>query len=572
MTTPREPRRQPQRASAFALLPLARAGGTDDPGGALEALWGPRAAEHLLNRAAFGAPKDEVARWAQAGPGALVEHLLDPGELPEPFFVEPLDVDRAALRRLDRDERRRALIRARTRDRDQLRAYTAWWMGELVAGVAPLRERMTLFWHGFFPSTMTKVKRSESMIRQNELFREHALGSYAELLHGILRDPAMLVYLDAGSNRKARPNENLARETMELFSLGEGHYTEKDVREAARALTGRSVDGHGAYVFFEKRHDHGRKRILGKRGRHDGDGFADLLLAREECARHVAGRLLVHFEGVEPDAERLASYAGTLRDHDYRLEPFLRRLFLDPAFYRDEIVGARVGSPFDYLVGASRRLGLDPPGIALARAGEILGQELFEPPSVAGWDEGEHWITTATLMDRGNLVGLLLGVLAIEPEDVLPEPEPSMEPAMAMASTDGGDERGTMEEATGAMAMASMEESGMDRAGEGPDASRVERLAHLLDKLNYVPRLNLTARLARRGATSDVRIADELLEDLLAIEPPPETRAWLVAELGRARAERGIEEGALLGTGAEAEHVLRTLAHRLLALPEGQLH
>lgn len=544
---------------------------------ALEALWGPRAAEHVLNRAAFGAPSEEVVRWAEAGPVALVDHLLHPGPLPEPFFVEPFRIEGSALRGLDRRERRVALIRARSRDRGHLQAFTSWWIDEMVAGDAPLRERMTLFWHDLLPSTMTKVKRSESMIRQNELFRAQALGSYAELLRSILRDPAMLTYLDAGSNRKANPNENLAREAMELFSLGEGNYTEEDVREAARALTGRSVDGDGQYVESEKHHDRRRKQILGQRGPLDGDDLADILLAQPSCARYVAARLLAHFEGVVPDEQRLESYAETLREHDYELRPFLRRLFLDPDFYRPEILGARVSSPVEYVVGIARRLEIHPPPLALARASELLGQELFEPPSVAGWDDGEHWITTSTLMDRGNVVGLLLGVLERQGEERAFDTagEPATGEAMSSVMMEEielvpePDSMQGSEMAMESMSMMSMQGSEPD---DEPGASRVERFGRLLDKINYMPRVYLAARLERRGATSDARIADELLEDLLGVEPPPETRAWVEAEVERIRAQLGVDEDALVEAGARAEPSLRALAHEILALPEGQLH
>lgn len=541
----------------------------------LASLWGPRAVEHLLNRAGFGATTAEIATWAERSPEALVEHLLDPGELPEPFFNQPYDLARRMAEADDPDARRREIARARSRDKRQMNGFLSWWFDQMIGDRAPLRERMTLFWHGFFTSSVAKVKRSYPMIRQNELFREHALGSYAELLREVVRDPAMLLYLDNDTNRRGRPNENFARELMELYTLGAGHYSEKDVQEAARALSGHSADRQGIYEFHSRQHDHGRKKILGRRGRLDAEDLVEILLRQDACARWVAGRLLAYFEGVEPSEPRLASYADLLRANGYRLDPFLRRLFLDPEFYRNEIVAARILSPVDYLVGACRRLRLEPPAVYLIGSSALLGQKLLDPPSVKGWEEGEAWITTSTLMARANLAGILLGVIDLGELRADSTQPPAIEEEAELAMADDelsmtGDDPFDLEQYETMMAEPAEATRSRTRRPTRPRIA-LEQLVQLMDEIGYRPRMHLCARLARRGLVTDQEIVDAMLEDLLAIEAPAETRQMLFEALGRERRALGLDEGELLTYLPHGELVLRRLAHRILSLPEAQL-
>ncbi|MEE8467087.1 MAG: DUF1800 family protein, partial [Planctomycetota bacterium] len=216
--------------------------------------WNARNVEHLLNRAGFGARPAEIRRWVEAGPQATLAHLFATRAALDPFYVEPLLVDRERLAGLDPETRRREVAVLCAQNRRQQQSYLGWCVDRMVGGVEPLRERMTLFWHGFFTSSTSEVKFSFAMIAQSQLLREHALGSYRELLAGILRDPAMLIYLDNVSNRRDHPNENLARELLELFSLGEGNYSETDVLEVARALTGYSFRRGGGFRFEPRAH------------------------------------------------------------------------------------------------------------------------------------------------------------------------------------------------------------------------------------------------------------------------------------------------------------------------------
>jgi uncharacterized protein (DUF1800 family) len=552
-------------------------------------VWDARAAKHLLNRAGFGAKPSEIDAAVAMGQAALVEQLLSRRAEIEPFFFEHIGPpDPKTLREMSREDRAAAVREVREKDRRQLLEYTSWWFDHMASGEDPLRERMVLFWHGFFTSSFEEVKRSWLLIQQNEMVREKALGSYADLLRSMAKDPALLTYLDNQVNKKGSPNENLARELMELFSLGAGNYTEQDVKEAARALTGRGVSREGNYEFHKRLHDDGMKTVLGETDRLDGGDLVRILLAQDACPRWVAGKLLAYFEGVEPDAKRLADYAATLRKNDYAIQPFLRRLFLDPDFYRDEIVGARVQSPIDYMVGFTRRLGVEVPSAVLNSGASLLGQRLFWPPSVKGWDEGESWISTATIMQRGNLAGFMLGLVKVE--DVLSEVD-TKEPPPAATPTAGGapmmesDGDGSMEEdsstgepmAEGRAMEDEKNAADVKKPGAKKPAKRIGFDGAALyglrraEAAGWTVSINLSSRIQKSGARSDAEIADRMLDDLLAIRAPEDTRTLVRGFLARERARLNLADGKLLDAGAEAERVLRRLAHLIYSLPEAQL-
>ncbi len=521
--------------------------------------WDARTAEHLWNRAGFGAPPSEIERAVALGREAFVAELLaGPSEVEEPFYPR---ADRSELRErmreLTPEERKREVGRMRDDEEATLRDYLAWWVERMVRGEDPLLECMTLFWHGHFTSSMSDVKNAREMIAQNRLFRRHALGSFRELLHAIARDAAMLEYLDNDVNRRESPNENFARELMELFTLGEGNYSEQDVKEAARAFTGwRHEDGE--FRVVRRAHDDGEKTVLGRTGRLDGDDVLELLLEQEACPRFLAGKLLFHFEGAEPEAERLERYARLLRANDYAIRPFLEALFLDPEFYRPEVLGTRITAPLDFLVGTTRRLGIDPPPRSLVFGAGVLGQKLFFPPNVKGWESGEAWITTASLMQRGNLAGFLLGEVSLR--DFLDEETSGLEdsgpPAQAMAGEAG------MEGGTGA---------GEDAAL--PRKRRSEGFGELrsLERLGWRPRFHLSERLRRAGVSGDEGVVDALAGMLLGGDLEPDTRRSLVRYLGEERAKAGVSGTDWLDDSNGSEPILRRLAHLILSLPEGQL-
>jgi uncharacterized protein (DUF1800 family) len=526
--------------------------------------WNARNAEHLLNRAGFGARPNEIEAAVALGQEALVDRLLNERAEVEPPFIEPIEEPLPrALKELSEDEQKKVKRDVADRDRRQQVEYTAWWVDRMAKGDDPLLDRMTLFWHGLMTSSIEQVRRSYPMLRQSQFLRQNALGSYSDLLYGIAKDPAMLLYLNNTSNRKGNPNENLARELMELFSLGVGNYTQKDVKEAARALTGRATTRDGEYVFRPNQHDAGEKTILGVKGKHDGDALVKIILAQDACPRYVARRIITYLEGVPPEAARLEEYAQFLRANEFQLKPFLKKLFLDPAFYRDEVVGARVQSPVDYLVGAARRLGTDAPPVMLGSGAALLGQRLLAPPNVKGWDEGPTWISTSTLMQRGNLAGLMLGIVRID--DVLSQADLLAKGAEAPAQD------GTMPDAGAPMTREQMGEMEKRLLKSGKKGGFAYESLRRTQDAGWAPTLNFTARMKRQAAATDEAIVDRMLDELLAIRAPEDTREKMRTFLTDERVQLSVRDGHLLEAGPAAERVLRRLAHLILSLPEAQL-
>ena len=310
-------------------------------------------------------------------------------------------------------ERSTRLQELRSIDKEQFLDHVCGWLRGMLEHRDPVRDRLTLFWHGFFPTSIRVTLRRYELIRQHRFLRRTALAGFGDLLHGIVRDAAMLGYFDNDSNSKEHPNENFARELLELYSLGEGNYTEVDVREAARCLTGYQGES-GHFVLNKDLHDEGEKVLLGQRGNFDGDDLAEILLGQEACARYVSRALLSWFEGSAPTDGRVDSYAAFMREHDYDLAAWIHRLSCDPDFYRDEVIGQRVAGPLEWLVSTSRRLGVRPSPHFLYYGAAFAGQQLYAPPCVTGWDEGEAWITHSSLFQRADLLGALLGLLTIE--------------------------------------------------------------------------------------------------------------------------------------------------------------
>jgi uncharacterized protein (DUF1800 family) len=385
--------------------------------------WTDVKAAHLLRRACFGGTLDEVESLRKLGPEAAVERILSPAADPGPAF-EPVLTGRprlAAFRALDDAARRMQGMEYRRQDHEQIESLRAWWIERMIRGGRPLEEKMTLFWHGHFTSGQRDVKDSYHMYLQNETLRKNALGNFGTLLHAIAKDPAMLEYLDNQRNRKAAPNENFAREVMELFTLGIGNYTEKDIKEAARAFTGWGFEGND-FVFRRGQHDFGRKTILGRSGNFDGDEVLDILLEEPATARTIAAKLLRFFAFEDPSDAEVESLANTLRDSGYEVRPALRRLFLSRVFYSERAMGSQIKSPVELFVGLFRSLPFEVvPGRLIARACAQLGQELFEPPNVKGWPGGRDWISTTTLADRQAFVARVFGG---EPEGRALGPQP----------------------------------------------------------------------------------------------------------------------------------------------------
>lgn len=378
--------------------------------------WNEAFAAHLARRAGFGATPEEIDKLVALGPEAAVDSYLDfdsiPYNPPPPPFASELfePPDRAELRGLSQEERERVVQQRRQREREAFEETRLWWIERMLESPRSLEEKMTLFLHGHFTSGMREVRDAIFMKEQNELLRKNALGNFGELLQAISKDRAMLVYLDGAKNHKSKPNENYARELMELFSLGVGAYSESDVKEAARAFTGWDFDETG-FVFRNGDHDASPKKFLGETGKFNGDDIVRIILEQPACSRFLAAKLLTFFCRPNPERELVENLAALLRRHKYELKPVMRALLLSRAFYDETSRGSLVKSPVEIVVGTARQLGAPLANLRLAeRAVASMGQELMQPPNVKGWPGGAAWINTATLYTRYNtVVGILNG-------------------------------------------------------------------------------------------------------------------------------------------------------------------
>jgi len=367
-------------------------------------------ARHLLARTGFGPTDAEIRGYApltrEQGVNLVLRDVRTQAITPAPAFTLETAVLRYPRADTVTPEERRVFQQQLVRQGLELRA---WWMHEMLVTPSPITERMTLFWHNHFVSSQQKVRFSRLMYQQNVTLRANALGSFADLLHAASKDPAMLVYLDTAQSRKAQPNENFAREVMELFTLGEGQYTESDIKEAARAFTGWSLDREtGRYLFRPFIHDAGVKTVLGKSGRFDGDAVLDVILERPQTATFITAKLWREFVSENPDPREVERIGKAMRNRNYDIKVALRALLLTDAFWDPANRGTMVKSPVELVVGTLRQLDVAPGGampFVVVAAG--MGQNLFSPPNVKGWPGGEQWINSNSLLARKQFLDRL---------------------------------------------------------------------------------------------------------------------------------------------------------------------
>jgi len=377
--------------------------------------WNRRLAAHLLRRAGFGGSPADVDRYTSLGPAQAAAALVrfDDGPAAEPPLLQPQLVappglygknaatDDATVAARKSFQMRNNVIR-----RDNLIALQTWWLERMIATPAPLQEKMALFWHGHFTSSPEKGTTEQELLAQNQLFRTFALGNVRELTLRVSQDPAMLRYLDNNVNVKAHPNENYARELMELFTLGIGNYTETDVRESARAFTGwsfrRNADDTGTFVARRFQHDEGVKTFLRQTGNFDGGDIVRIIFQQPACPRFFATKLLSFFVYDDPEPALVDQVAALLRHHDFDLRPVMATLLASNVFYSDRAYRALVKSPVQFVVGTHQLFGVSDVRPAELGALRAMGQVLFYPPNVKGWDGGAAWLNSQTVLTREN--------------------------------------------------------------------------------------------------------------------------------------------------------------------------
>ncbi|HEV3258749.1 MAG TPA: DUF1800 domain-containing protein [Gemmataceae bacterium] len=351
-----------------------------------ESPWDLKKVGHLYRRASFGATWAELETALKEGPDKSIDRLFQAGSA-----QKSLDEQTAALARTI----------ARSNNDQQARA---WWLYRMLYSGQPLREKLTLFWHNHFATQSSKVQKAGFMLGQYELMHRHALGSFRTLLQEMSKDPAMMVMLDTSLSRKDKPNENYARELMELFSLGIGHYTEKDVREAARAFTGWKIQD-GKAVFVPAEHDDGDKTVLGRTGKWNGSDIVRICLEQKSAPSFIVRKLFRFLvsEAVDATPGLLEPLAAQFRKSDYNFGALVDTVLRSNLFFSPQAYRTRIKPPVDFALGIVRALEGRLGTTALATALEELGQNLFNPPSVKGWDGGPAWLNGQTLLFRQNL-------------------------------------------------------------------------------------------------------------------------------------------------------------------------
>jgi uncharacterized protein (DUF1800 family) len=382
-----------------------------------QADWGLPQARHLLNRAGFGLTHERAAQLAALSPEEavawLVEYERQPGgDTPPEFLVDPIS-RKEMLRQyeaegLDKEQIRKRIQDMQQEERQATEKLKSWWLDRMYVTQRPLEEKMTLLWHGHFAVSSQKVKSSWVTYDMNRLLRKHATGNFKALTTAVGQCPAMLDYLDNRKSTKNEPNENWARELMELFTLGQGQYTEDDIKASARAFTGWTCT-HKEFVYEPRKHDFSQKTFMGRSGDFDGWQIIDIIFEQPALASFISKKLWAHFAYESPEPEIVEELARAFRESSFELKPLLKTMFLSKAFYSEKAIGTQIKSPVQFLLQLCSDMGLEgPPDRAAAQSCRLLGQDLFYPPNVKGWDGNRAWINANSLLIRYNAPPVLL--------------------------------------------------------------------------------------------------------------------------------------------------------------------
>ncbi len=375
--------------------------------------------QHLLWRAGFGPMAENIEDLSSISTKKLWELLVKTSaDVPDNIKTASLPLTAKNLMNADAARIKPAEITKEQRQQmrkqsvDEIKNLNLDWLDTMVNSKAQLREKMSLFWHGHFACRVVNSFYSQELLN---VIRPNALGSFATMLHAVSKSPAMLQFLNNQQNRKGRPNENFAREVMELFTLGRGNYTEKDIKESARAFTGWGYDANGNYVFRANAHDEGTKTFLGETGNFNGDEILDIILKNPQTARYITSKIFKYFVNETVDEVQVAYLSNRFFKNNYDIQKLLDDIYTSNWFYEPKNIGNKIKSPVELLVGIRRYLPLtlDNGDVQLV-VEKVLGQVLFYPPNVAGWAGGKSWIDSSTLMVRLQLPQALSAKDAID--------------------------------------------------------------------------------------------------------------------------------------------------------------
>src|SRR5580704_13837938 len=562
--------------------------------------WNSGFAAHLLERAGFGGTPDDIAALAKLTPRQAVARLVrfegvntiqlppfdespihDPGLEPfppsRPAVTDQAKATGEALGIKVKPTGNRRLqpvvdkffywLRASTLETNRV-AY--WWANRMLTSPRPLQEKMALFWHGHFATNEPKVRDYRKLLAELQLYENHGTGNFRDLMVSMAQDPGMLTFLDAGVNVKGAPNENFAREIMEMFTMGVGNYTEKDIREAARAFTGWNyVDLK--FVVNKDQHDDGVKTFLGKTGNFDGVQIIDIIMQQPVTADYIAAKLYRFFVRDNPSPELQKKLGSVLRNSHYEIAPLLEAMFLSRDFYSPASVGTHIKSPVELAVSTYKKLGLEniPGEPDFNSATSALGQRLFSPPTVAGWAGGQSWITPGLLLERGNFArDILFPDISFLPPD---------------RYTGGGEVRRVAERIRQGMdiSTATKDEakSGV-RAESNLNADRDEefntrygsfRGSQLaIERVKAIPRdtaqINLSQMVMKENLKDTKQVVDYLIHRFMRVPPSDNAREKLVAFLTK---DLGTSDITVAQTYMEDS--LRLALHLIMSQPEYQL-
>ena len=365
--------------------------------------------QHLLWRAGFGPAAEQLEDLSKYSPEQVYRGLVKASASKPEYlnaandYLQGLVMGIGDAGRMARSEEERKKIQQS--NRDGIRNLNLYWLHEMVNSRAQLREKMAFFWHGHFACRNLNVFYQQGLL---DIIRRNALGNFGTLLKEVSRSAAMLNFLNNQQNRKGHPNENFAREVMELFTLGRGHYSENDVKEAARAFTGWSANLKGEFVFRRFQHDFDSKTVLGRTGNLGGEEVLDILLEEKQTARFITGKIYGFFVNAQPDNEKVQWLADRFYNSGYDIASLLKDIFTSEWFYDERNIGSRIKSPIELLAGIQRMLPMKVnQEEALLLLQRTLGQVLFYPPNVAGWPGGQAWIDSSSLMMRMRIPQML---------------------------------------------------------------------------------------------------------------------------------------------------------------------
>jgi uncharacterized protein (DUF1800 family) len=380
--------------------------------------WNTATAAHLMNRAGFGGNPQEIENLRQLGLSKAVSWFVDYEKIlddtPAPDWAQPdvnLIATREAIRNAADPETRRMLQQQQYHDEfSQMADLRYWWVRRMALGPRPFQEKMTLFWHGHFATSFEKVRMPYFLWLQNETLRQNATGNFNQLLIAVAEDPAMLSYLDGGRSNKKKPNENFAREVMELFTLGEGNYTEKDIQEAAKAYTGWGMAKDRLhYEYHPLNHNNDIKTIFGQTGNFSGEDVLTMICAKPECAQFIAKKLWRFFVQDQPPQPVIDALAAEFHKSGMNIRHLMTVIFHSREFYAPGVIRSQIKSPVQWLIASTHQLQSPPPPLPMTLVMlRDLGEELFNPPNVKGWDGGIAWITTNNLLFRYNFAAALV--------------------------------------------------------------------------------------------------------------------------------------------------------------------